>query len=139
MTPTQVIQQFCERISWVDRTRQAVVGGCEVLIDETCLALPCHWPDYERDRETAIALAALENRRPALIVWGDPDAEAVERIWWDALTQGILTRWLDIDARLCERRLIRGITDGIDWQRTLPEVMANGASAKPIYLWDDKH
>lgn len=136
VTPTEVIQYFCQRISWADRTRQAVVGGYAVLIDDTCLMLPCHWPNYEGDREAAVALAAAESRRPALIIWGDPEARVVESIWWDALTRGILTRWLDIDAKLCERRLIGRLTDGIDWQRTLPDVMAQGAAAKPTYLWD---
>lgn len=140
MTPTEAIQLFCQRITWADRTQQATRGDRLVLIDDTCLALPCHWQDCECERDIAIGLAASESRSPALIIWGKPPVEAVESIWWDALTQGVVTRWLDFEAQMCERRLIRRITDGVDWQRTLPQAMAHvaqGTTVKPVYVWDD--
>ena len=140
MTPAEAIQSFCQRISWADRTRQVIKGERLVLIDETCLALPCHWQACEGEQEAAIRLATAENLCPALIIWGKPPIEAVESIWWDALARGVVTRWLDFEAQMRERFLIRCITDGVDWQRTLPEAMAHvaqGTVVKPIYVWDD--
>lgn len=140
MTPAEAIELFCQRISWADRTQQATRSDRLVLLDETCLALPCHWQDCEGERDTAIQLAASEGLCPALIIWGKPPVEAVESIWWDALAWGVVTRWLDFEAQMCERLLIRSLTDGVDWQRTLPQALAHiarGTAVQPIYTWDD--
>lgn len=140
MTPAEAIQLFCQRISWADRTQQVTLGDRLALVDEKCLALACHWHDCEVERNAAVRLAAAGGLCPALIIWGQPPIEAVESIWWDAVSLGVVTRWLDFEAQMCERRLIRCITDGVDWRRTLPKALDHsdrGTAVQPVYVWDD--
>lgn len=137
MTPAQVIERFVEQLSWAKQCQKTEIDHQIYLQSRLCLHLPCHWRDYEEGRIKVISAARSLQLKPALLIWGTPDAVEVERLWRAALAQDILIQWFDAPARRTESRLMRQALDGIDWHRTFSRLMHEGKIARPFMEWDD--
>ncbi len=148
----EVITKYQGWISWSDETKNRDIeikgiGVKTVMMTDVAFYIPVHWAEFDKTRYLCEvwSTASLLKLRPVFIIWGNPDRENTEKIWWQTMKiTGFVNDedlplhvvFVDAKAKIQSGRLYAQHLDGLDWNETLKRIAYEGKNAKPVWKWD---
>lgn len=136
MQDIEVISSYKEQISWGDETEVVQCGDRHLMKCNESIYLPCHHGSV-RIPDLMFYRALFGVSTATAIVWGNPSKEEAQAICWQLMKARISVVFIDAVGRVAWSQFVLRALDGVDWNRTLPRVIAEGADAKPVMEWDE--
>ncbi len=137
----KAIKHFLKTVSWGNEcTLCTLLDGSAVylLVPKLYILCPCTWEGYNEFKAVTKERAALHGVKAGVIITNEADKQNCERIWWDAHRNSIITHWLSVRNKLDSTNLLMRGLEGIDWGKSISNVIAEGVNAKPVFEWEGR-
>jgi hypothetical protein len=135
----KAIKLFLRTVSWGNECTLCTLldgSAAYLLIPKLYILCPCTWEKYNEFKVVIKERAALHGVRAGVIITNETDKQNCERIWWDAHRNSIIVRWLSVKNELDATDLMMQQLEGIDWEKSLLNVINDGVDAKPVFEWE---
>lgn len=132
----RAIKHFMKTVSWGAECILCTLldgSAAYLLVPKLCILCPCTWERYNEFKATAKERAALHGVETGILITNETDKQNCERIWWDSHRNSITVYWLSATNSLDANRLMMQGLEGIDWQKSIMNVIKDGANAKPVF------
>ena len=135
----KAIRSFLKTVSWGNECTLCTLldgSAAYILAPNLYILCPCTWEMYNEFKDIAKNRAAIHGVKPGIIITNEADKQNCERIWWDAHRNSIIVNWLSVRNSLDSIHLLTGNLEGIDWGRSITNIIQNGVNTKPVFEWE---
>ncbi len=118
----KIIKSFLKRVSWGSECIlcQWLDGSkAYLLIPNLYILVPCYWFDFEKTKQAVTDTANSFGVKPGLILYGECTHHDCDRVSWQAIKEGFVVYWLEVENCVRYNRLIARGLDGFDWWNQL--------------------
>ncbi len=136
----KAIKAFLKTVSWGSKCTLCTLldgSAAYLLVNQLYILCPCSWEQYDEFKDVAKKRAASHGVRAGIIITDEADKQNCERIWWDSHRDSIIVQWLSVRNSLDSNRLLVQGLDGIDWGRSITNIINDGTKAKPVFRWEE--
>lgn len=137
----KAIKQFVKTVSWGNEcTLCTLLDGTAayLLAPNLYILCPCPWEKYNELKPVIEARAQIHGVKPGVIITNEADEQNCERIWRDAMDNSVIVYWLSAKNSMKSTKLITQALEGINWNKTLANILKDGMEAKPVFEWESK-
>jgi hypothetical protein len=138
----KAVKAFLKTVSWGNKCILCTVldgSAAYLLVPNLYILCPCTWERYNEFKPMVKERASLHGVKAGILIVNEADKQNCERIWWDAHQNSIIVHWLSVANALdADHLTMRGL-EGIDWEKSILNVINEGTDAKPVFQWVERN